>query len=88
MTRTIELRLSRLQEVLGSIETDRDTDRNEQDQNELTDLPATIVEQTLSVLGFELQAHSTNNNGDRHLDQDSAAVKMVSQSTALSLCRH
>ncbi|AFY71095.1 phenylalanyl-tRNA synthetase beta subunit [Thalassoporum mexicanum PCC 7367] len=68
LTRTIELRLSRVQEILGSIEAD---------DGELADLPAMAVEQTLATLGFELQSHSTNNNGDRHLDQGSAAIKWL-----------
>jgi phenylalanyl-tRNA synthetase beta chain len=74
LTRTIELRLSRIQELLGQIETDSD-DRS--DPDELAELPVAVVEQTLAALGFELQNHSTNNNGDRHLDQDSPAVKWL-----------
>jgi phenylalanyl-tRNA synthetase beta chain len=69
LTRTIELRLSRVQELLGHIETE--------DDEELADLPAEVVEQTLTALGFELQPHSTRNNGDRHLDQDIAEVQWL-----------
>ncbi|NJL43516.1 MAG: phenylalanine--tRNA ligase subunit beta [Pseudanabaena sp. SU_2_4] len=50
MTRTIELRLSRVQQILGTIET---TSGEEQD------LPAEVVETTLRSLAFELAVSHT-----------------------------
>jgi phenylalanyl-tRNA synthetase beta chain len=69
MTRTIELRLSRVQQILGAIETEG---------GEEQDLPAEVVETTLRSLSFELEVSQTEteNDGDRE-DEDEEITWVV-----------
>ncbi len=50
LTRTIELRLTRLQQILGPVDVDGE---------DIADLPADVVEKTLTALGFALSAAET-----------------------------
>jgi phenylalanyl-tRNA synthetase beta chain len=68
ITRTIELRLSRVQQILGMIETD---------SGEEQDLPAEVVETTLRSLSFELAVKQTEPGGDSEDSEDEEITWVV-----------
>jgi phenylalanyl-tRNA synthetase beta chain len=65
MTRSIELRLSRVQQILGAIETEG---------GEEQDLPAEVVETTLRSLSFELELSQTEGESE---DEDEEITWVV-----------
>ncbi len=65
MTRTIELRLGRVQQILGAIETE---------SGEEQDLPAEVVETTLRSLSFELERRQTSTEVDSDRDEEDEEI--------------